>query len=146
MSKKTLSIRIVLCIRIRFGMVSEAVADLGGHEGHTPPPPPGRPNSFDFMQFSGKFGKIVCWRPPWGVGTPTWGNPGSAAEKVSLDHTYSVEVLKSMVSEHSYYDVYTDSESMCLKLNKERWSNLSVWVCVLCFVSIVSHGYTSFKM
>ena len=22
------------------------------------------PNSFDFMQFSGKFGKIVCWRPP----------------------------------------------------------------------------------
>ena len=27
---------------------------------------PGRPNSFDFMQFSGKFGKIVCWAPPLG--------------------------------------------------------------------------------
>ena len=26
--------------------------------------PPGHPNSFDFMQFSGNFGKIVCWRPP----------------------------------------------------------------------------------
>ena len=24
----------------------------------------------DFMKFSGKFGKIVCWRLPWGVGTP----------------------------------------------------------------------------
>ena len=28
-----------------------------------PPHPPRRPNSFDFMQFSGKFGKIVCCRP-----------------------------------------------------------------------------------
>ena len=27
--------------------------------------PPG-PNSFNFMQFWGKFGKIVCWRPPEG--------------------------------------------------------------------------------
>ena len=34
-------------------------------------PPPGYPNSFDFIQFSGKFGKIVCWRPPpLGVGAP----------------------------------------------------------------------------
>ena len=32
---------------------------------------PGCPNSFNFMQFLGKFGKIVCWRPPpWGVGAP----------------------------------------------------------------------------
>ena len=26
--------------------------------------PPWGPNSFNFMQFLGKFGKIVCWRPP----------------------------------------------------------------------------------
>ena len=26
--------------------------------------PPGGPNSFNFMQFLGKFGKIVCWYPP----------------------------------------------------------------------------------
>ena len=25
------------------------------------------PNSFDFMQFSGKFGKIVCWRSVLGM-------------------------------------------------------------------------------
>ena len=25
---------------------------------------PGAPNSFNFMQFLGKFGAIVCWRPP----------------------------------------------------------------------------------
>ena len=31
------------------------------------------------MQFLGNFGKIVCWRPPpWGVGAPPQGNPGSA--------------------------------------------------------------------
>ena len=48
-----------------------AVADLGGRRGRAPsPPPPGHPNSFDFMQFSGKFGKIVCWCSPWGVGDP----------------------------------------------------------------------------
>ena len=33
----------------------------GGREGRVPP---GWPNSFDFMQFSGKFGKIICWLPP----------------------------------------------------------------------------------
>ena len=26
--------------------------------------PPGGPNSFNFMRFLGKFGKIVCWCPP----------------------------------------------------------------------------------
>ena len=43
------------------------------------PPPSKRPNSFNFMQFSGKFGKIVCWRPPPGQLAPPWRNPGSAA-------------------------------------------------------------------
>ena len=45
-----------------------ALADLGGREGRTPPP--GRPNSFDFMQFSGKFGvftpPLEGSRPPSG--------------------------------------------------------------------------------
>ena len=27
-------------------------------------PLPGGPNSFNFMQFLGKFDKFVCWRPP----------------------------------------------------------------------------------
>ena len=39
----------------------KAAADLAS------PPPPRRPNSFDFMQFSGQFGKIICWRPSRGV-------------------------------------------------------------------------------
>ena len=38
----------------------KAVADLGGARGT----PPRDPSSFNFMQFLGKFGKIVCWRPP----------------------------------------------------------------------------------
>ena len=37
------------------------VADLRGARG-TRTPPRG-PNSFNFMQFLGKFGKFVCWRP-----------------------------------------------------------------------------------
>ena len=32
------------------------------------------------MQFLGKFGKFVCWRPRWGVGAPPRGNPGSATD------------------------------------------------------------------
>ena len=40
----------------------------GGMRGACPPRPP---NSFDFIQFSGKFSKIVCWRPPG-----SWRPPG----------------------------------------------------------------------
>ena len=38
-------------------------------------PPPVGQNSFNFMQFLGIFGKIVCWHPPSprGVGAPTSG-------------------------------------------------------------------------
>ena len=50
----------------------------GGREGRAPPP--GGPNSFNFMQFLGKFGKIVCWRPPGELAPPPRGNPGSATE------------------------------------------------------------------
>ena len=35
------------------------MADVKGVRGTRPP----GPNSFNFMQFLGKFGKIVCWRP-----------------------------------------------------------------------------------
>ena len=47
-------------------------------------PPPGGPNSFNFMQFLGKFGKIVCWRPPGELASPPQGNPGSATAKSLL--------------------------------------------------------------
>ena len=51
----------------------------GGREGRTPPPL--RPNSFNFMQFLGEFGKIACSRPPLGGFTPPpWGNPGSVTD------------------------------------------------------------------
>ena len=39
--------------------------------------PPQGPNSFNFMHFWGKFGKIICWGS-WRVGAPPRGNPGSA--------------------------------------------------------------------
>ena len=34
---------------------------------------PWGPNSFNFMQFFGKFGKIVCWCAPWRARAPTSG-------------------------------------------------------------------------
>ena len=47
------------CFKLVWGFT---VADLRGAQ--TMRPLPRGPNSFNFMQFSGKFGKIVCWRPP----------------------------------------------------------------------------------
>ena len=45
------------------------------------PPLPGGPNSFNFMQFLGNFGEIVCWRPPPGeLAPPPRGNPRSATD------------------------------------------------------------------
>ena len=35
----------------------------GGSKGDARPLPP-RPNSFNFKQFLGEFGKVVCWRLP----------------------------------------------------------------------------------
>ena len=58
--------------------VNKSVADLRrGHEGY----PPVGPNSFNFMQFLGKFGKIVCWHPPGELVPSPRGNPGSATVK-----------------------------------------------------------------
>ena len=64
----------------------------GGREGRTPPP--GRPNSFDFMQFSGKFGvftpPLEGSRPP-----PPRENPGSAtADRRSSRTLFAMLVLK----------------------------------------------------
>ena len=52
------------------------VADLGGaRDVH-----PRGPNSFNFIQFLRKFGKILCWRPPGKLAPSPWGNPGSATK------------------------------------------------------------------
>ena len=40
--------------------------------------PPVAQNFFIFMQFSGKIGQIIGWRPPLGLAPPPLGNPGSA--------------------------------------------------------------------
>ena len=37
-------------------------------------------NFLNFIQIFGKFGKIVCWRPPGGLVPPPTGNPGSTTE------------------------------------------------------------------
>ena len=51
-------------------MICASGGSKGGCEGRAPP----GPNSFNFMKFLGKFGKIVCWRPlSRGVGAPSSG-------------------------------------------------------------------------
>ena len=54
---------------------NEAVADLHSKILDVRPLSPGGPDSFNFMQFWGIFGKIVCWHrpPPRGVGAPSSG-------------------------------------------------------------------------
>ena len=44
------------------GITTNPLADLSGSEG-CPPPLTGRPNSFDVLQFWGKFDQILCWHP-----------------------------------------------------------------------------------
>ena len=48
---------------------------------------PHGPNSFNFIQFLGKFGKIIYRRPPspGGCAPPPRGNPGSATEYYLLN-------------------------------------------------------------
>ena len=68
-----------------YKVLNEAVADLRG----TPPVP----NSFNFMQFMGEFGNIVCWRPP--SPESRRGNPGSAtAKRNSLEEGFVEEDLR----------------------------------------------------
>ena len=43
------------------------MAGLREREGRPPPDP----NWLNSIQFLGKFGKIMCWRPHWRVGAPT---------------------------------------------------------------------------
>ena len=46
------------------------------------------------MQFLGKFGKIVCWRPPPGeLAPPPRGNPGSTTDTVVLLIIYTAIFL-----------------------------------------------------
>ena len=54
--------------------------------------PPGGPNSFNFMQFLGTFGKIVCWRPPGELAPPPRGDKNSATANNSLLATPSLEL------------------------------------------------------
>ena len=54
-------------------------------------PPPGRPNSFDFMQFSGKFG--VFTPPLEGSRPPPRENPGSATAPQRLFATLGTQTL-----------------------------------------------------
>ena len=44
------------------------------------------------MQFLGKFGKIVCWRPPGELTPPPRGNPRSATDYAAIEMT-SVQCL-----------------------------------------------------
>ena len=69
------------------------VGDLGGARDAGHP----SPNSFNFMQFLGKFGKIVCWAPLPRVGATTSGNPGSATV------AYNVTTLHSLKNHLIYY-------------------------------------------
>ena len=67
-------IKFYTCRLHRFLLILNATMKkkIRKHSSRTCTAPRG-PNSFNFMQFLGNFGKIVCWRPPppCGVGAPS---------------------------------------------------------------------------
>ena len=78
---------------------TKPVADLGGGRERRAPPPLAQ-NFFIFMQFSGKIGQIIGWRPPLGLVPPPLGNPGSAtANDAVLQGNTHDDYLKT----HMYY-------------------------------------------
>ena len=67
-------------------------------------PPPGRPNSFDFMQFLGKFGVFM---PPLEGSRPPRENPGSATGNIEkMSH------FKALL--HFRYALYNTGDCVCL--------------------------------
>ena len=56
-----------ICLQVKTAEItgSRSVVDLHSKNLDTPHPSPSA-NSFNFMQYLGKFGKIVCWHPPEG--------------------------------------------------------------------------------
>ena len=63
----------------------------GGFRGEHPrrtPPPPTAQKFLNFMQFFAKFGKIICWHPPWRIGAPngeSWIRPWNGFPVLSLN-------------------------------------------------------------
>ena len=91
----------------------------GRREGRTPHPP-WRPNSFNFMQFLGEFGKIVCSRPPpWRVHAPPWGNPGSVTGHI-LPFVFPIESEKSFCKRRHRAARF----SFGLQLQKATWNKI----------------------
>ena len=63
------------------------VADLRGGAGDAPPVQ----NFFIFMQFLGKIGQIIGWRPlPLGLAPPPLENPGSATAGVGANIVFEL--------------------------------------------------------
>ena len=67
------------------------MADLRGTQGTCPR----GPNSFNFMQFLEKFGKIICWRPPGELAPPPRGNPGSATDIIQHKLNTNINLFKT---------------------------------------------------
>ena len=75
------------------------MADLSGAQGT----PPTGPNSFNFMQFLGNFGKIVCWRPLLGeiLDPPLLWTHFVAKQDRRLLSTARCEYIKEVIAQFS---------------------------------------------
>ena len=89
----------------------------GGREGRTPPPR--RPNSFNFMQFLGEFGKIVCSRPPLEGSRPPLGEILDPSLLISQFQGFGSSTHIQLSSQSSFgqpalYLLYHVWQSSCL--------------------------------
>ena len=107
------------------------LADLRGREGR----PPG-PNSFNFMQFLGKFGKIICWRPLEGW-RPHLGEilDPPLLQKITLHiHAMSVVVVETKCYLVGIY-FGLDSCKNFVKVNEDVSSSVSALMDIAMFIT-----------
>ena len=77
--------------------------------------PPGGRNSFNFMQFLGKIWRNRMLAPPWGVGAPSSGNPGSATAVVSF-FIFDALII-AQISQSDGFLVYTGKKTRANRTN-----------------------------
>ena len=84
------------------------------------------PDSFNFMQFCGKIGKIVCWRPSGGLAPPPF--------RKSWIHHCKLKTYWFSVRSHNHYA----KESTVSGRHRKAFSNIQSWFTDSSLIHLIS--------